>query len=249
MKKFTKTEYKCRAAKAVATKAANKLLVANTLPPESIPIETVTKKQKSLKVLAEIILAKNEAFNSMSKTKKRIAIAQDVIDMLNTKKIIANSGKYILGLDHVDQDIDAQQLMLKNKFPQCDTCAWGACVLAIAHLGDSLTVGDLNEMQEDPDYAYKVKNKVLSIFTPEQVAMIEAAFEKTETYLAFGGSVNNSSNYVEDINLNSSSEFGRSFNTDDERLRAIMQNIVDHKGTFQPVVSKKKVVKRYSFNC
>lgn len=207
MKKFTKTEYKCRAAKAVATKAANKLLVANTLPPESIPIETVTKKQKSLKVLAEIILAKNEAFNSMSKTKKRIAI---------------------------DQDIDAQQLMLKNKFPQCETCAWGACVLAIAHLGDSLTVGDLNEMQEDPDYAYKVKDKVLSIFTPEQVAMIEAAFEKIKTYLPFSGSVNSSSNYVEDINLNSSSEFGRSFNTDDERLRAIMQNIVDHKGTFVP---------------
>lgn len=202
---------------------------------------TYKKRMEKQKAALKALVLRNEAFNKMSKAEKRVAIAKDVLETVKNRKIVPEANSYITGINTIDRELDAQQAINKKNFPVCSVCAWGACVLSMAKLGNTLTVGDIQDI--DTSYINRDNatiKKVRSIFTPRQVAMIEAAFEKNfHDDLPFSIAVNRNVSYNIKLysDLLASSKFGRNgrnFGSDKERLIGIMENIILNKGTFKP---------------
>lgn len=240
-KVITKAEYKRRAAKAVATKAANKLKSTDCLG----SIKLGNTKEMVEKINKKITIS-NAKFNKMSKANKRIAIAKDILTQLMKRVYKATPGTYTLfrtkenvsefgGSYNEDKDLQAN---FEKDIENCDTCALGACILSIARLGDSLTFADVDNRNA------KATKKIKSIFEPNQLALIETAFEKTYDNFGFWSTQESGTSLwstsvkiggqLTTEQADAAVSFGRRYSSDKSRLIAIYQNIIDNKGTFKP---------------
>lgn len=157
----------------------------------------------------------------MTRAERRVAIATDVIKAINAKrfgKIAAGVGyvrklkdPYFDGVPHtIDQEV-ASDLM-----PRCTVCARGAMMLCrISKYNGIEIVTDYSVDDRDTSKALK------DAFSVDQLSEIEQAFESTPS---------------EYSGVTHAECFGASFEDDEDRLIAIMQNIIDHNGTFRPKV-------------
>ena len=207
-----------------------------------------TKQQlaEELKRQAKRIRDRNYRFRKMPRDKQRVMIAKDVLELLDAEKIVAHPGTY-LGLDEsVSQkywggeewddgdgsykeieaipDADKVQLhKLIEESPTCEVCGIGACFVAAVRRADQATVGDLKCGSND-----RYMRRYLSQwFSRSEISEIEVAFEQSTVFargLPFSRAV-------------AAVEFGRRYNDDNERLRAIFQNIVDNGGNFVPTAA------------
>jgi hypothetical protein len=164
------------------------------------------------KIDPKAIQRKNRAFWKKSKAEQAVAVAKDVLLQLEYKKYKARTGTYIsanaLNLPNA-YDGDLQDLML-TKNPRCTVCAVGSAFLSMARLGDELTIGD--------DY----HDSLALIFGIRQVSLMEAAFE--------GWRRNDGSLSA----TKASRLFYEKYPKDQDRLRAIFQNVIDNGGKFIP---------------
>jgi hypothetical protein len=179
-------------------------------------------------------------FNSLSKAEKRVAVAKDVLAQIKAGKYIPNIGSYIKGLhpEVLPKNLRSLDDVQKNfsKLPQCNVCVLGACILSIAHLGDELKIYELSRVGNYGNvYGKNTNAKILSVFSPHQLAMIEAAFETWIHPMGWSGHT---------LKGNFTSEIGDKLqylykNTSYAwRLEDIMNNIIKNKGTFKPEFSK-----------
>lgn len=205
-KLISKEEYQRRAALAVTTKRAN------------------------------LVAKNNEAFKKLSAPQKRVAIAQDVIKQIQLKRYKPTKGDYVL-FKNSQSRFKSIKTDIQTVFPEienCNTCAMGACILSIAHLNDHLNGKDVTERT---DAATKM---IKEFFAPKQLALIETAFEMTYQLGGFwstsGGGIHSSNigGYLNAAQRNIAINFGDKYYTDEERMIAIYQNIIDNKGTFIP---------------
>lgn len=166
-----------------------------------------------------------------TKVEMRIAIAKDVLKQLAAKKIKAKQRVYgEFKLKALVKEGDDLQTILKTnlKTKSCDACALGAAMISYVRLYDKVKVGE--EVHPD-DYSPKElamdrpELTLGKVFPPEQLDLIEAAFEHD------GGLVYYS---VSELELENAKDFGRHFKSSYNRLKAIMGNIVKNKGTFKP---------------
>ena len=199
---------------------------------------------KKLSKKSKIKRAKKVPFSKLSKPQKRVAIAKDVIAQIKIGRYVANVGAYI---DSINFKNDLEMGEMKNKDIQknfgkienCTVCAMGACLMSATKFANKLNFRDIGGSTDDLDNK-KVKDLFSKLFSPEQLLMIETAFEGE------GESWNDESRVAYDLfNLNkgyfkgsdmlrASDSFGNGYEEDDEKLIAIMQNIIDNKGTFKP---------------
>jgi len=210
-------------------------------------MKTKKKTKKEIKLNAEI-KRRNAKFKKMSAAQKRVAIAEDVLVQLNKNKYQAERGVYCdvnvksfipanrfnLGEDDSFKKVELQPLLLDGTIESCEVCAIGSIFMSRVALGNEFKVdasrGYFNEEEadidtSDLDSAVTAIKALKGIFTERQLRYIEFVFEGRN----IGGMFDNESRAFKDKVY----DFHAQYDTDDERLRAIMLNIIRNKGNFK----------------
>ena len=180
----------------------------------------------------------------------RLAIAQDVIKHLDSKKLRAHRGIYIGFLEYDDNGYtdSFEQLATSLYMPEskliCNVCAIGAaCMVAVGLYDEAETLeeewyraleGDddgeeLNPLDIGLD-SLGMHEVLGQWFSAKQLAMIECAFEGSADWGAEG---------LSDTLREKAADFRPSDEdqneySSEETLRDIFQNILDNDGTFIP---------------
>lgn len=145
----------------------------------------------------------------------RVAIAKDVITQVKAKQYIATQGTYLSAeplpngqMYRYDVPVTKENV---DAIEHCKVCAIGSAVLSGIRLFNEIKFGV--RTTECPDATYSVYKAVDTWFERTQAVMMEDAFED--------------------------GDFGfNKYETAEDRLIAIFQNIIDHEGTFVPETSR-----------
>ena len=157
------------------------------------------------------ITERNKGFSELSPAGKRVAVARDVIAQLDEGAIKAQRGLYFSrrGRAFFDEDDN----FVSEDAPRCSACAVGSMMVSV------FGTDCLKHEEDVSDVFWECRNQLEEVFGSDQLALIENHFE------------------------------GRRIRRDpwddgkftpairglaDKVLRAIMQNIIDHRGTFRP---------------
>jgi hypothetical protein len=182
---------------------------------------------------------RNTKFKLASKAQKRVMIAKDVIKQINEKKFWATRGDW--ATVRIDKELSKETQacsVLENKDTECSCCALGAMMLSEIRHMDKITIKDLDLDVYFGETTFRVdhgaKGDRLGLyFSEDQIRLIEMAFE-------FGRG-----NYYPLISRPDEQRakdfafgLGRDYEVADDqenyRLVAIMENIIENKGTFKP---------------
>jgi len=191
--------------------------------------------------MAKAIL-KPKPFSKLSAAEKRIAIAEDIIKQINADRYSVRQGMW-LAVDPVKPASQEDAAKLNAKIIQnvllggrqtivvetppatCTCCAVGAaCASAIRLFNQDSLTGSPGFGYELEDYK-QVKSILQKYFPKAQIDLMEAAFEiRTDSHHRDAG----------EKSLDRAIEFGDGFIEDEDRLKAICNNIIKNKGTFRP---------------
>lgn len=206
-----------------------------------MPKKTTRITKKKLKEVQEQVNKQNRRvrrdnawFASLKPAEKRVAIARDVLSQLRLGKLVATPGVWlrdggeeplICAEDSVEKkNVELQAIL--NKQEQCTGCALGGMFMCAVKRANKLKVKDLTDFTSEDGYEESVDVDGSDAtaylgrwFDQEQLSMIESAFERGDG--AFGSEAANFCADEEDAG---------------ERMRLIMENIIVHKGRFNPDV-------------
>lgn len=182
----------------------------------------------------------------MTKAEKRVAVAKDVLAQIKAKKLKAKSGVYVRAkLSFVPKGgEDVQTLLKQGQITSCSACALGSAFLSYARLYDNVKVERYGEFRPERDTfsyndatgEYGLAASILAdrpnvtlgpLFGRPQMELIEQAFEaKNSDWFPDGEAPEKA--------LLAAEAFGKRYSRNEDRLVAIMRNIVRNKGTFKP---------------
>lgn len=187
---------------------------------------TIVKKIKKIATKAPV-----KPFSRMSKAEKRVAIAKDVIKHIKAAKFKATKGTYLDAGDVYRSGEELQKIILDA--PTCKVCAIGAVFAADVIKRDNFILTDTCTKCIDSD---EMKAKT-SYFSKDTLHTMEVAFEKKiitdgvcgeGKYTAQGYRISYTELGKRAI------AFGKNYRKSQDRLMAIMQNIIKNKGEFKP---------------
>lgn len=185
---------------------------------------TLTKKQK--KVL-KLIRDRERRFKRMSKARKRVAIARDVIEQIRIRKIVPEEKTWVNVCEWKNgrpEGEDLRQALIKAK--ECSACALGAIFVCSVFRDPGERVSGISNTyyyEHEVGGADDIHNKLRKYFTNKQLRMIELAFEEGNGWA-----------FTEDSRDEDAVRFGMQFSSPAHRMEAIMNNIIDNNGTFNP---------------
>lgn len=198
------------------------------------------KTAKKVAKLKKTIRKSNADFSKATLAQKRVIIAKDVLASLKAGRYRAKPGGYFYSPSTdvyfiAEKPLNTKLDKIFQNMPTCYVCALGACFVSAVKKFDGLTVGDVTSCghyshsyysgrTSDLDERKTMTEKLSDFFETSQLDMIETAFEGI--YLGDYGDYG-------DVRAYNFYHRRRSMNSDD-RLKAIMQNIVDNNGTFVP---------------
>lgn len=165
----------------------------------------------------------NKAFDSADAAQKRVKIAQDVIDRLKVKQVIATS-EFLNNEEGCDFWLESDESYKDTVNTKvCRACAKGALFLSYVGRVNNLNgTGNGSSINYDSPEMEKLKE----IFTQEQLDLMELAFERNE----FSWMV---TDFDEEVKERAYA-FNRRRNNKDNMLKAICENIIENNGTFIP---------------
>jgi hypothetical protein len=192
-----------------------------------------------VEALGELIKRNNEAFLLMSNAEKRVEVAKDTLLRIEMKQLDAYTGSIIHYLGDVKEkygESGIQDVINTDSKFTCQVCAKGAMFMSY--------VGRVNKMEfceiNTGNYGESsVHTKLGEIFSLEQLALIELAFEG-EQYLKYLNDEDDTYGIapeniiLSDNEYNQAGLFHNSYTNVDYRLVAICENIIDNEGTFKP---------------
>lgn len=179
-------------------------------------------KESIVKSLNKKIEKDNKAFDALSPSEKRVAIARDVLAQLASKRFTAKFGVWFgkknnsnLFSDRaIEKDLEVKDVISEIK--QCDGCAIGGMFMCAVDRADKLKISELtyhnNEISEKDSFDY-----LRRFFSADQLNLIESVFERNEGAKFSDGAEN----------------FAPGLDSASERMRLIMENIIVNKGTFK----------------
>ena len=189
----------------------------------------------------------NEKFNKLALPQQRVAIARDVIAQIDAHKYFGSSQYLIIRdkkLRRKVEDADTSQLCsVLGEIETCEVCARGALFLSTIRLKNHFQINELRIDDGNVSIRYDtLEHSLERAFTKYQQAMIEYAYEGWDVAHVFADAfhegVTGGNPLLEDIfdQLKHSLEsFSMRYKNDDNRLKAIMRNIIRNKGEFKPV--------------
>ena len=174
----------------------------------------------------------NEQFKKATKAQKRVMIAQDVLAQLKAKRYVAESGCWVQPNIHsawekkLSHHDSVQELFIEQKIESCNVCALGGLFMSCTNFNNNTLLEDLDfassELGELIGEEEKLSNKLNSIFSFNQLKLIESYFEANDGYFR---------DYDEDDRIEA---FYNKYPSEKKRLQLIMENIVENEGTFVP---------------
>lgn len=177
-------------------------------------------------------------FNRLTNSKKRVAIAKDVIDQLDAKKYFAITGRYF-SIENENYDVltyDSPLQPLIKKVKECQVCAMGAIFASKVNLYNECTLNDIGMYRSNKsldvvniNHLKLIKN-VEEIFSERQLRMIEIAFEGRD--FDRNHTVSNK-DILKSLSFYKEQVIKHNFNPY-LIMRAIMSNIITNKGEFRP---------------
>ena len=181
------------------------------------------------------IAKRNKAFQALPDYKKRVVIAQDVLDQLEARRLIPTYGTYLSPGDkvehdyfdsygdHYDEDREVSEALDGAK---CEVCGIGSLFIAAVDRANGCTVGDLGSPNSDS----AMRNYLSDWFADDQLSMIEAAFEGR--FIDWSAGDSGLHEYSPEIRQ--AIAFTRRTTSPTARIKKIMNNIIENKGTFKP---------------
>lgn len=183
--------------------------------------------------------------------KQRIRVAKDVLKSLNTMKV--KRGAFVAGNRMTVGENDSQKVVAKKLQKQCQVCALGACLLSTVKLYNKLDLLQANGGASSL-YGYEIENRdmfnrLLDSFSPEQIILIEQAFEQGGGYFSQPYYESNKGDLGFDGYLpaklrEAAVKFGNNYANHTRRLGAIMRSIIANDGEFIPSKRVKREIER-----
>ena len=140
-------------------------------------------------------------------------LAQDVLNQLDARKFVAQQGWFWVEVDRYS-DEDAREFMRKQE--HCHVCARGALFLAALEKKNKLTCDRIN-------FSSDFMSNYVECFSQKELYEIEAFFE----LYPYRFSVHNEYDFVEKCDESIKYMRGET-KTAEQRLRAIMENIIKY---------------------
>jgi hypothetical protein len=205
-----------------------------------VTAETKKKKFLTAEEIAAEIDNRNKIFAAATPEQKRVLIAKDVIEQIKAKRFKPTSGtwvrpkmkngRYIEVEERFDGEESVRELFIGKKIPACDCCALGAMFMSCTTYNEGTTV-DYFSVETDWGFEERVLKEKLSngltdFFTPDQLQLIEIAFE--------GGDGAFTADEDDDLIAQKAALWYEDMSRDDKRMVAIMENIIANNGTFVP---------------
>jgi len=211
------------------------------------PVKKSTKKKPVKKSTKKKPVAKKTPVK-MTGPQKRVAIAKDTIKWLGTKAIKMKPGTYFQlprkAIKNHNHKLDVALATVKTP---CQVCALGGMFYSMVRRFDKVPVSICSTMWEkDETYADGVGHADIYIelskyFPSHQLSLIESAFEKRDM-VELGDYDGIEVGFDVDAlalekwpcpTIDRAVNFARKKNATD-RLRAIMNNIIENNGAFKP---------------
>lgn len=182
----------------------------------------------------EIIVTMSKAeFDKLSSAKKRMAIAQDVIDRIKFGQFIARNGTFCKlseNWDRLEKDVKIEEA-LKNPKKVCEVCAKGGLFMAYIGIKNNFDADDLSSYGLSAYVGQELNAPEMimlsKIFSKNQLSLIESCFENIEY------SWNETLSERQKLRLNYFVVTHRRL-SDNSKLTAICKNIIKNNGTFKP---------------
>jgi hypothetical protein len=192
----------------------------------------------------------------MTKKQKNLAVkvAKDVLESIGLLDVSAGSG-YVTGLSasHVFS-VKGSKNQAKELKKVCGVCALGACFLSAVSLTNKFDFEGLAHVSEysgEKTFAFNAingkitVNRLMDVFTPEQMVLIECAFEGFGMGSAAAGRLltYKTERDLDDFysQVDAAQKFGNKYLTSKKRLAGIMRNIIKNGGEFIPTTKKRTV--------
>ncbi len=171
-----------------------------------------------------------EQFKNLPQNEQRIRLAQDVIQHLHAKKLIATSNLYIAfgGEDNHEEIVELNNhVELKeyaaNNEVSCEVCAIGALFISEVMYTNDVSMPSIKYPESD-----KLYKRLSNYFKEDQLALIEVAFEMDSWY------AEQRCPGLPQTEIEAAEDFGLEFDGDDDRMTAIMRNMIANNGKFIP---------------
>lgn len=166
---------------------------------------------------------RNRVFGRAERAKKRILICEDVIRQIQANQLSATRGSYCNPKSKVNASggADLRTQLLAGNVPVCRVCAIGALMVAGTLYVNTSTVNDLLYDFRDGQDSDFVTKQLRKYFSSTQLHLIECSFE-------MWGADSITMSY------RTAYKFGKRFEKNEDRLIAIMNNIIENNGTFKP---------------
>jgi len=169
--------------------------------------------------------------------RKAIEVARDVLLQLRLKRIMASSGTYL----QIDVSGEAETCALDNgdasfkkSFAQDKSISCRVCAIGAAYIGYINRFNRVTNDQAESAGVNQMIDTLSAIFSEEQLRMMEAVFE--------GGFVGGDPDWYLDLDYENEEQarvdmlinnFYEKYDDDDQRLRAIMINVIRNNGEFR----------------
>jgi hypothetical protein len=184
------------------------------------------------------IMAVKVNAKKLTKREMGVAVAKDVLEQLRLSRLDVRCGMYMGGRYDSRSGPVAKKISERMiKSPACDlkdvvdlaasscrVCAKGAAVLSMARLFDNLPA-TLFFRSDGYPLGNNPWKELEAVFSWETIQLIEAAFEKSEAFACRDTSPTLALAAV---------NFGRRYESPEDRLWAIMLNVVKNRGEFRP---------------
>ena len=199
-------------------------------------VDGATKLANKQKLIVKKLEEKNKAFNKLSKIEKRIEIAKDVISQVKAEKFIAKCGIYFSteSFNEFGQEESAQQILLGDKAPKCTVCALGGITLSTIRKNNAVKIGVLQVKGGAANQRKLVADKTHNIFTKTQLDMMEIAFERQVMDRENPYFTNQDYPFNNTMIGQKAIDFGSKYADINDRLVAIMENLIANNGIFKP---------------
>lgn len=168
--------------------------------------------------LAREVAEQAEHYKNMTPAEKRVTLARDVLRLLNERVFVARRGSY--GLAALEATHGRLQDIRERVFEEKPTVC--GCAKAAMVFCSVLRTGWLQAIRFDASMEKPVEWNRLS----EQLYNMEVAFEGWK-YFIYKGKMK-----ATELVSDAWSQYATYMLTDEQRLRLIMQHLIDHEGVF-----------------
>jgi len=153
----------------------------------------------------------------MRPAEKRVAIAKDVLAILDAGRYVPRVGEYV-DYPRLIQEVRAREVAGE---PRCTVCALGATVISACRLGtfEAPAFGNLEET------AVSIRKSLSGIFEAEELDLMEAAFEQSSALRWF---------VARRELTKEAAAWGERFDDQEDLFRAVFENILACNGNFTP---------------